>query len=247
MRYLIATIIGILILGAAGGAWALQGVATGTCDGTNHVVTIEGFTVPAYDGDFTGLVLVRTPIGVCRAPETVTDPPLPFDPQPGPEGMTYTATAVVPAPAEAAVYRYVPYAVRPDGSLESLLANCSADLRSYALVACDDVPLARGTVAIDPQSIGTGTLAYVIENCADDCWTENIEAYLDGDTFSALAGEPVQNLLGATVDVYGTRTYCTMAGGDYHTVTRIERTTGGVCGAVPDAPTGWGELKALYR
>ncbi len=247
LRLLMTIVLGGLILLPAGDVMALQGAAGGHCDGDQHVLTIAGFYLPQIDGAFTGLVLVREAIGVCREPVTLPDPPLPFDPQPTSEGFEYTATAVLPAPAEAAVYRYTPYGVRPDGSLEILHAHCSADDRSYALIACSDVPLARGTVVVDPDYANSGTAAVVFDNCADDCWTERIGAYLDLDTFTALTGHSAWDLYGVTVDVYGTRTWCTMLGGDYHTVTRIELTTGGGCGSVPGAPTSWGRLKAQYR
>ena len=247
MRKLLAIMTGLLVLGWTAGAAALQGVATGHCDGDDHVITVSGYYIPDFDGDFSGLVLVREAIGVCRAPLTLPDVPLPFEPVQTPEGLVYTATAVLPAPAEAATYRYTPYAVRSEGGLEPLFAYCDADMRSYALVACGDLPLARGTVVYDPTSIGTGTLLYLVELCADECWTEDMWVYLEGTMLADLAGEPAQDLLGTVVDVYGTRTYCTMPGGDYHAITRIERTVGGGCGPVPAEPRTWGGLKADYR
>lgn len=248
MRKPMAIMIALLALGSATGAAALQGSAGGHCDGDNHVITVGGYCMPDLDGEFTGLVLVREAIGVCRPPVTLPEVPLPFEPVAAPGGyFEYTATAVLPAPADAATYRYTPYAVRAAGGLEPLLANCDADLRSYALVACADLPLARGTIAFDPGSVGTGTLLYRVESCAEDCWTEDVGVYLDGTMLADLAGEPAPGLLGAVVDVYGTRTHCTMPGGDYHTITRIERTVGGGCGAVPAQPQSWGGLKAVYR
>ncbi|MFO7610111.1 MAG: hypothetical protein R6X35_13145, partial [Candidatus Krumholzibacteriia bacterium] len=134
------------------GASALQGAASGHCAGTDHVVTVSGWTIEAFDGEFTGLVFVREAIGFCTSAVTVPDEPLPFAPQDtGDDYPVYTATAVLPAPAEAAVYRYTPYAVRPGGGLEPIHAQCSADNRSYALVACDEVPLARGTFMLGPN------------------------------------------------------------------------------------------------
>lgn len=248
MRKPMAIMIVLLVLGGANSAAALQGTAGGHCDGNNHVITVGGYYMPGFDGEFTGLVLVREAIGVCRPPVTLPDVPLPFEPVATPgEWPEYTATAVLPAPGDAATYRYTPYAVRAEGGLEPLLAYCDADMRSYALVACDDVPLARGTIAFDPSSFGTGTLLYLVESCVDDCWTEDVWVYLDGTMLADLAGEPAQGLLGAVVDVYGTRTYCTMPGGDYHTITRIDRTAGGGCGAVPAEPQSWGGLKAVFR
>ncbi len=248
MRKPMAIMTALAMLGWATGAAALQGLADGHCDGNNHVITVGGYYFPDFDGEFTGLVLVREAIGVCRPPVTLPEMPLPFEPVAMPGGhFEYMATVVLPAPGDAATYRYTPYAVRAEGGVEPLLANCDADMRSYALVACDDVPLARGTIAYDPNSFGSGTLLYLIESCMDDCWTEDMWVYLDGSILADLAGEPAQGLLGAVVDVYGTRTYCTMPGGDYHTITRIERTVGGGCGAVPAEPWSWGGLKAVYR
>ncbi|MFO7654839.1 MAG: hypothetical protein R6X25_13640 [Candidatus Krumholzibacteriia bacterium] len=243
MRVLLPVSVICLVLGSATGARALQGTATGFCDAGSHVVTISGTIYPDVEGTFTGLVLVREAIGVCAPSVTLPEEPLPFEPQPGDEGFpVYTATAVLPAPADAAVYRYQPYAIRADGGLEPLDANCGADMRSYALVACGSVPFARGSIAYD-----TGTLTYRVELCPDDCWTEPVGVDLDGPTLESLAGEPAPSLVGVVVDVYGTRTYCRMLGGDLHEITALSRTEDGACGPVPASTVTWGDLKAIYR
>lgn len=228
------------------GASALQGVAGGHCAGTDHVVTVTGWYIEAFDGEFTGLVFVREAIGFCTSAVAVPEEPLPFVPQDtGDVYPVYTATAVLPAPAEAAVYRYTPYGVRPGGGLELIHAQCDADDRSYALIACDEVPLARGTFMLGPN-FPTVTDFQVL-NCPDDCWTEGIGAFLDETIVAQVSGMSVGDLLLQTVDVYGTRTWCTMPGGDHHTVTRIVPTEGGGCGAVPAEESSWGGLKATYR
>jgi hypothetical protein len=234
----------LVVLPAA--ALALQGTAVGHCDGADHVVTVSGFYLDFADPEIVGLVFVRAPIGVCGTPVTLPDPPLPFVLQDLGNGLPeYTATLVSPAPAETAVYRYTPYGVRADGGLEPLWAQCDADNRSYALVGCDEVPLARGILALGPNN---PTLTdFQVENCPDDCWSEGIGAFLDEAAVLALSGQSAWDLLGRTVDVYGTRTYCTMSGGDYHELTRIVPTAGGACGSVPALPATWGGLKATYR
>lgn len=246
MRQRILIGLGLVAACWPAGASALQGAAGGHCEGTDHVVTVSGWYIEPFDGEFTGLVFVREAIGFCTPAVTVPDEPLPFTPQDtGDDYPVYTATAVLPAPAEAAVYRYTPYAVRPGGGLEPIHAQCSADDRSYALVACDEVPLARGTFALGPNY--PTVVDFQVLNCPDDCWTEGIGAFLDETIVAQVSGMPAGDLLGRTVDVHGTRTWCTMPGGDYHTVTRIVPTEGGGCGAVPAGDASWGGLKATYR
>lgn len=245
-RTLIAVVMGLGAAGWVTNASALQGAAGGHCEGTDHVVTVSGWYIEAFDGEFTGLVFVREAIGFCTPAVTVPDQPLPFTPQDtGDDYPVYTATVVLPAPAEAAVYRYTPYAVRPGGGLEPIHAQCSADDRSYALIACDEVPLARGTFVLGPNY--PAVIDFQVLNCPDDCWTEGIGAFLDETIVAQVSEMSARELLLQTVDVYGTRTWCTMAGGDYHTVTRIVPTEAGGCGAVPAEDASWGGLKATYR
>lgn len=246
MRQAIMIGLGLAALCRPTGASALQGMAGGHCDGTDHVVSISGWYIEAFDGDFTGLVFVREAIGFCTPAVTVPEEPLPFVPQDTGEAyLVYTATAVLPAPAEAAVYRYTPYAVRPGGGLEPIHAQCDADDRSYALIACAEVPLARGTFLPGPNY--PTVTEFQVLNCPDDCWSEGIGVFLDETSVAQVSGMSAWDLLGRTVDVYGTRTWCTMPPGVYHTVTRIVLTNGGGCGPVPAEDASWGGLKATYR
>lgn len=249
MRVPIAALATALVLGAACEAAAVQGTASGHCEGDKHVITVGGWYFPDADGEITGLVLVRTAIGVCRDPKVIPDDPLPFEPVPGGEpGLyEYTATVTVPVPAEAAVYAYTPYAVRPDGSREILHAQCSADDRSFALISCGDLPFVRGTVEYDFSNISWCGLCFRVAPCQDDCWTIDPWLTFDSDTLEGMTGRTWQDLLGSAVDLHGDRTWCVMPGGAYYEVTRIVPTEGGVCGSVPAAASSWGSLKAMYR
>ncbi|MFO7610458.1 MAG: hypothetical protein R6X35_14930 [Candidatus Krumholzibacteriia bacterium] len=247
-RTLIAVFMGLGAAGWATNAAALHGSATGHCDGANHVVTVSGWYDEAQDGGLIGLVFVREAIGFCAAPVTVPGEPLPLVQVAG-DGPypTYTTTATLPAPAEAAVYRYTPYAVRADGGLEPLVSNLAADNRTYALVACGEAPILRGTVIPDWDNLDWCGTCFAIDPCPGDCWSETVMVYLDGPTLESLAGEPAAGLLGAVVDVYGARTYCTMPVCVSHTLSGVVRAEDGACGPVPAEDSSWGGLKATYR
>lgn len=247
MRTLVAVFIGFSAAGWAADTAALSGVANGHCDGANHVVTVSGLYDEVADGGLTGLVFVRDAIGFCTPPVTVPAEPLPLLPVAGEFSLTYTATAVLPAPAEAAVFRYMPYAVRSDGSLEPLATPPQVFSPISTLVACVDAPLLRGTVTLDLPNLQWCGICYTIEPCPGDCWTEVLQFYLDGPTLESLTGESASDLLGSVVDVFGTNIFCTMPVCASFTITDIERAEDGGCGSVPVAGKSWGGLKATYR
>ena len=242
----IITAIILMIINAAC-AWAMPGVAFVVCENGAHVVTISGWHNEEYHGEVVGLELQREAVGGCAAVDFVPGGPFPFDPIPDPSiGLRMYETTVTTVPPLAGVtYRYTPFGVRPDGTLVPIIDYCDGDYRSYALATCGTTPFARGEVEV--LGSGSGELSFGIELCAPDCWTEFVGMYLDIATLEELAGEPWTDLVGQIVDVFGERAYCAMPGGDYHSITRIERAPAGVCGAVPAETTNWGSLKAIYR
>lgn len=238
----------VLALLVAPNCWALNAAAHAECVGESHLVTVFGYYLEelggeVYDGEISGLVFQCEAIGVCEPAFFYPETPLPFDPQPGSEGwLEYQAEFTITPPLSGVAYRYTPFGVRPDGSLVPTQGNCDADNRSYALASCPGVPIARGALVLD-NNYGE----YRIDLCSESCWTEGIWAYLDMALVEELSGQPLGNLLGRVVDVFGTRTYCTMPGGDYHALTGIALAPDGNCGPVPVEMKSWDSLKAMYR
>jgi hypothetical protein len=250
MRHYILTSILVFTLFHSIPALGLDAAASGECQGTIHSVHVSGYYIEEIggeivDGDISGIVFKCEAIGICEP--SFFSPPLPFDPQPNPQGgfPEYYAEYSIEPPLSGVAYRYTPYGVRPDGTLVSTMHHCDADSRSYALVGCEDTPIARGVFVIDGNS--GGDLLFGIQNCGEDCWTEYIGTYLGPSAVQELSGQPWESLLGRVVDIFGTRTYCAMPGGDYHVITRIELSEGGACGPVPTQIETWSGLKAQYR
>lgn len=236
----------ILIFVGVSSAWCMDGRAHVECVNGEHVVTISGWYNEEFNGEISGLVLKVEAVGLCEDAEFVPEGLLPFNPQPNPDFFPLYETTVALVPPTAGVtYRYTPFGVRPDGALVSLFNYCGTDNRSYALAGCDIAPIVRGEVII--EDLGGGFLEIFVVPCESDCWTEGFRAFLDVETFESLAGEPWIDLHGQTVDVFGDRTYCAMAGGASHVITQIERAPGGACGPIPIQSTSWGSLKANYR
>ncbi len=242
----------MLILLNVPNAWALMAAANSECVGGAHVVTVSGVYMEEvggeiYDGEISGLVFECQAIGVCEPSFFFPETPLPFDPQPNPGGgwLAYEAECTIVPPLEGVAYRYIPYGVRPDGTLVTTGHYCSADSRSYALASCHEVPIARGVLTFAGSN--GGDLTFHIESCEPDCWSEGIWTYLDIPTVEELSGQPWGSLFGQVVDLYGTRTYCTMLGGDYHELSGIALSPGGNCGPVPTESESWDSLKAKYR
>ena len=241
------SILVLVILLSGSQAFAMQGSAHVECVGGDHVLTVGGWYFEEFDPEVTGLVFRREAIGVCAPDVIIPETPLPFETELDPYGYgNYSATMTVTPPHSDVAYRYQPFAVLTDGSLQPLFAQCDSDNRSYALAGCSDAPIHRGRVEITPNCM-MGDLCINIVPCEANCWSEYYWDYLSIEAFEELAGEPVGNLLGEVVDLYGTRTYCTMPGGNYHEITRIERAPDGVCGPVPVEPSSWGSFKARYR
>jgi hypothetical protein len=234
------------------GARALDAAATVECVGGDHLVSVSGFYIEEiggeiYDGEISGIVFECQAIGVCEPAFFYPETPLPFDPQPHPDGWpVYEAQVTITPPLEGVAYRYIPHGVRPDGTLVATQHHCGADGRSYALASCPDVPITRGTLMIDGDD--GGELLFRIDSCSANCWTENVWAYLTSSLLEELAGPSWASLIGQSVDVFGTRTYCSMLGGDYHLITSISPALGDEdCGPVPSQGRSWGGLKAMSR
>ncbi len=240
-----------LCLLLAGPALALDAAATAECVGSDHIITVTGYYLEeiggeVVDGEIVGIVFECEAIGVCEPGFFFPETPLPFDPQPSPDGFpVYTAQCTITPPLAGAAYRYTPYGVRPDGSLVATQHNCDADQRSYALASCPGVPLVRGTL-VHAGASGSEIL-FGIQNCEANCWTESVWLNLTGSMVEELSGLPWTALLDQTVDVFGDRTYCTMPGGDYNTLTAITLASDPGCGPVPVQAESWGGLKAMYR
>ena len=248
MRTIIIFLTFFSVLGAADCLGFINGSSHVTCENGDHVITVSGYSSEEQSEEFVGIVLRREAIGICQNIDFVPEIPLPFDPQPdsGSMSLKFEASLTIQPPLADVVYRYSPFGVRPDGSMEPFLHLCDSDFRSYALASCGGAPFARGRVEL-VFPCDRGDLCFRIELCEDDCWTESVDAYLDIATLELLAGEPPMDLLGQVVDVFGGRTYCTMPGGDYHSITRIERAPAGGCGPVPVERWNWGGVKAIFR
>jgi len=233
-------------------AQALDASAHGECVGGTHEVTVSGHYVEElggeiYDGEISGLVFECQAIGVCEPSFFFPETPLPFEPYPDPNGgfPRYSAEFSIVPPISGVTYRYKPYGVRPDGTLVPTSHHCGSDHRSYALVGCGDIPIARGVI-FDYASYGLPPgLDFRI--CDTNCWSENIWLEWEESMIEELSGLPLEVVLDEVIDIYGTRTYCGMLGAPYYDISRIEITTGGDCGSVPVKRENWDSLKAMYR
>jgi hypothetical protein len=247
MRKLILVLCMLAVMAIAAAAAANDGRASGVCVNGQHIVTVSGWYDEQFAEPVVGIKVLRQAIGVCEPEAYLPDDPLPIETAPDPEGgglPIYEVTLTVDPPTPGAAYRYTPFGVREDGSLVTMYNYCGADMRSYALIACDGAPLLRGTVGI---TYAGSDILVTIDPCSGDCWTESLGLPLTADAFESLAGEPWTALLGQAVDVSGDRTYCTMPGGDYYALTAIVRAPDGVCGPIPVERRSWGGVKALYR
>lgn len=228
-------------------ALAMNGSAHVECVGGDHVLTVGGYYFEGDDPEITGLVFRREAVGVCEPDVVFPETPLPFEPDLDPSGFGYySATLTVTPPRSDVTYRYVPFGVRTDGTLETMFANCDADNRSYALAGCADAPIQRGQAEFSFNCEG-GDYCVEIVPCAADCWSEYVWDRIPIESLPDLWAGPGEFQWGMVVDLYGERTYCTMPGGPYHTITRIERAPDGACGPVPVEPSSWGSFKARYR
>lgn len=251
MRYVSALFCLILALSNASTAMALDAAAHAVCVDDAHVVSVSGsYREEAYgeiyDGEISGLVFKCEAIGVCEPSFFYPDTPLAFDPQPGAGGWSYYAAEFsISPPLPGVAYRYTPFGVRPDGTLVPTEHHCDNDSRSYALIGCEGVPVARGVLEIN--STYGDEVYFQIDNCAANCWTENIWSLLDIQDVEDLSGQPWGNLVGQVVDVSAARTYCTMPPGSSHVFTGIALGPNGDCGPVPVESESWGSLKGMYR
>ncbi|MCP4292426.1 MAG: hypothetical protein GY780_11410 [bacterium] len=211
-----------------------------------HTVTLSGSYFEEFDGEISGLVFKCEAIGICESSFFSPDEPLPFEPhwESGEPLPVYEATAEITPPHEGVIYRYQPYAIRPDGSRFSIHPSCS-DSRGYALTSDEGVPFLRGTLELSGSN--GDDYFFHIEPCPDDCWTEEFFDQLDQNILQDLSGESWTNLLGQVVNLYGERTYCTMPGGNYYNLSQIDLMDGGNCGPVPLDNVSWSNLKAYYR
>jgi hypothetical protein len=240
-------ILALILLFPCNLVYAMNGSAHVECVNGDHVVTVGGWYFEEFDPVITGLVFRRETIGLCEPDVMLPETPLPFETEFDPYGYGNYSASMTVTPTESDVtYRYVPFGVRTDGTLEPMFANCDADYRSYALAGCADAPIQRGRVEITPNCM-MGDLCINIVPCSADCWSEYFFDFMSFEMFEELAGEPVGGLMGQVVDLYGTRTYCTMPGGNYYDITRIERAPDGACGPVPVEPSSWGSFKSRYR
>lgn len=223
---------------------SLYGRAHVVCQGGAHVVTVAGNDYAGIANQIDHLVLRRETVGACEPAVVLEDSPLPFVPVDNWGDISFSATVTLVPPRLDVAYRYVPLAVRIDGTQQYLDGSCDADSRSYALTDCPNTPFLRGQLVFDYY---TWPFRVRIAACASDCWTESYYASLSLEEAAQLAGLPVSALLNQYVDVFGHRTYCGMLGDSAYVLTRIALTPGGACGAVPVQRFSWGAVKAMYR
>ncbi|MBK7771130.1 MAG: hypothetical protein IPI48_11605 [bacterium] len=252
MRINIARMVALVLTSSGGLRWGrrsrasqLAAAAEVECLDGAHVVTVAGSYFAPVAGEYDHLVLRREAIGICEPAVYLEDTPLPFEPVDEGGYSRFSSTVAVIPPRDDVVYRYVPFAVRPDGSRQHLTHNCDADIRSYALTNCGTAPFLRGRV--DFTIVGGPQFFFWIVPCEADCWTEFMSGQLGESELTALAGESAFGLIGQVVDVYGRRTYCGMPGDPGFIITGVERTVDGACGPVPVEAVGWGHVKAMYR
>ena len=246
MRTLITVLVCLISAVANGNPSQLSGAAYVECDGTSHTVTVSGSYYWGVEGEYTHIVLERQAVGICKPAELLTEYAQPFAPEPSESyEADYTCTFVIPAPPLQIVYRYVPYGVRADNSLQAIWTYCDNDWRGYALVDCVDVPFSRGTVTLG--STWPEVMTFRIVSCEQDCWSPDLNFEIADADLTQYAGEPAVGLLGQVVDVFGGRTYCGMLGDPTYSITKVERAALGSCGPVPTETTSWGSVKARFR
>lgn len=251
MRKLIAIAALIMFVGTFHSALALDGAAHVQYVGGEHLVTVSGFYIEEiggeiYDGEISGIIFKCEAIGVCEEEFFYPEEPLPFEPVQNSMGWPeYTAEMTIDPPLDGVAYRYTPIALRPDGSQVAIYHNCDGDQRSYALAGADDIPITRGTLVIDG---GYGDdLYFRVESCSPNCWNEEIWTFLNIELVEELSGLEWGDLIDVPIDVFGGRTYCTMPGGDYHYIDRIDISLDSECGPVPVESFSLDSLKARYR
>jgi hypothetical protein len=242
-RTFMAGPIALLLLTMATVSEAVTARAYVSCENGQHLVSVSGWYLDSgYDTLYEAVVFKREAIGVCRPPELIPSEPIPIvlELLYG-NNYTFEASVTFSVPESDVAYRYTPYGVLPDGSLESMYYNCDYDSRNYAIANCSDAPIARGRLEFTWECL-SGWCAQVIP-CGDDCWTEEIFVNLTG----LPDARPYPVPFGEVVDVYGDRSNCSMPGGDPYSLTRLERAPQGACGPVAVQETNWGRVKARFR
>lgn len=240
-----------LIVFAVPNAWALDARTGVECTGGTHLITVGGRTYEEQeggmpDGEISGLIFECEAIGVCEPSFFFPEIPLPFESEIGLFGWYYYhAECSFDPPTEGVAYRYTPYGVRSDGSLVPTASHQPIDSRSYALANCEDVPIARGILR--PQGYPGENITFLIDTCEPNCWSEDIWAYLNTAMVEELAGLSVTDLVFQVVDVFGSRSLCTMPPCDSHIIARIALAPDGSCGPVPVDKECWGSIKAMFR
>lgn len=233
----------LLMLISAGTAAALDGGAWVRCEDGQHTVSVSGSYVEEYDGVIDGIVFKREVIGLCAEPQYLPDPPLPFKPQPDYANVYYyQASMPIDDPTTHFSFRYTPYGVRPDGTLVPTTYSCDADYRNYALASCGGAPIGRGRLEYNDDYDPGFYLTLV--HCTESCWNERIWLY--PSEADAVSEEPIGDLIGNVVDIYGNRTFCSMPLGDAYHVSRIESAPTGTCTSLPVREHTWGSLKATF-
>jgi hypothetical protein len=244
MRHKYAAVtVPLLLLVLPTASHAANARAYATCDGGQHLVSVSGgYDDTGSDTLYEAVVFKREAIGLCQPPEFLPAEPIPlvleqFD------GTYYTfeASARFDIPSPGVAYRYTPYGLLSDGSMEPMFYLCDTDGRNYAIANCDYAPIARGRLELASLCF-LGECVEVI-SCSQNCWTEHIVANL----ISLPDAKPYPLPFGEVVDVYGDRTSCAMPGGEYYSLTRIELAPRGECGPVPVQATNWGRMKATFR
>lgn len=237
-----------LVLITTGEALALQGSSHLECVNGDHVLTLSGWLYEDSDWEITGLYFRRMTIGDCEPDVILPDSALPFEPQGDgvDEYATYSAILTVTPPRTDVTYRYVPFAVRADGSEERILANCDGDFRSYSLSVCDGAPFHRGRAEFSFYCDG-GDYCVEIVPCEAECWSEYFWDKIPIERMPDLWAGPEEFQWGMVVDLYGDRTHCGMPGQADYDIVRIESAPDGACGPVPVEPSSWGSFKARYR
>ncbi len=246
MRHIQYCCVFLFSLLASSNVYALDAAASGECIGGTHFVSVSGYYIAEDDGEISGLVFKCEAIGVCEPSFFYPETPLPFVAPPNPDTYPrYHAEFSIDPPIEGVAYRYTPYGVRPDGSLVSTWHHCDGDSRSYALVSCSEVPIARGRLVYSFDCYGDFCVR--LESCEANCWTEQIWTVWDYVTVLELSDGSGEVLYDQIVDVFGERTYCTMPGGDKYTISRFSLSADSDCGAVSIDNLNWGSLKAQFR
>ncbi len=244
MRFVMAMM--VVVLAAPASGQYLYGNAYFDCRDGAHVISISGYDYEHVAGQYDHLVLCREAVGVCEPMVFLDDHPLPLATVDHGEYDTFGATVTLAPPRNDVVYRYEPYAVRPDGTRQVLWGGCDADGRGYALSDCGTAPFLRARLII--AGMYGDHFTFFLQTCTSDCWTEHYYGFELSDTeLERLSGLPWYATAFQIVDVYGSRTYCGMMGSPSHTLTRIALVPGGGCEVVATESSNWGSVKAMYR